>query len=164
MTPALRTTDEAFDRFSATLDRDGLRDALAELLSLTDYRFIAIFSFQGDRANAAVFDDREQPNVTTTVEVPAKATYCSFVRDARGVFSTADAMHDTRIADHPKREVVQSYCGVPVITAEGDILGTLCHYDLVPRDPTQLDLELMLRVASLLAYRNLVPPYPSPSL
>ena len=37
------------------------------------------------------------------------------------------------------------------MTPEGEILGTLCYYDQVPRDPAQLDLELMLRVASSLA-------------
>jgi hypothetical protein len=46
--------------------------------------------------------------------------------------------------------------------SEGTLLGTLCHYDLVPRDPSTIDLELMLQVASTLARRDLVPPYPSP--
>ena len=160
MTTAALKTDEAFARFSDTLEAAGLRAALAYLLGLTDYRFIAIFRFAEGRANAAVFYDRENPDVWAVDEVSASATYCCYARDARGVFKTADAMLDPRLAGHVAREVVQSYCGVPVMTAEGEILGTLCHYDLVPRDPEQVDLMLMLQVASRLVQRCLVPPYP----
>lgn len=45
--------------------------------------------------------------------------------------------------------------------SEGTILGTLCHYDLVPRDPEHINLELMLMVASYLANNALVPRYPT---
>ena len=152
--------DETFVRFAATLEAAGLRAALTYLLGLTDYRFIAIFRFEGGKANAAVYVDRDNPEVLGVEEVPANATYCCYARDARGVFSTADAMSDPRLTDHVAREVVQSYCGVPVMTPEGEILGTLCHYDVVPRDPDQVDLMLILQVASLLGRSGLVPPYP----
>jgi GAF domain-containing protein len=160
ITPAPIGAD-TFDTFSKTLGASGLRPALAYLLGLTDYRFIAIFRFQDGKANAAVFYDREQPDLLAAEEVPASATYCCYARDARGVFTTANALEDPRLTNHVAREVVQAYCGVPVMTAEGEILGTLCHYDLVPRDPAQIDLPLMLQVASLLAQRDLVPPYPA---
>lgn len=153
-------TDARFARFSEILDGQGLRPALSFLLSLTDYRFIAIYRFHEGMANAAVHVDRENPEVLHAEEVPASATYCCFARDARGVFATADSMVDQRLSTHVAREVVKGYCGVPVMTPEGDILGTLCHYDLVPRDHQQIDLPLMLQVASLLAQRDLVPAYP----
>ena len=152
--------DETFTRFAATLEAAGLRAALACLLGLTDYRFIAIFRLKSGKANAAVYVDRDNPEVLGVDEVPASATYCCYVRDARGVFSTADAMSDPRLTGHAAREVVKSYCGVPVMTAEGEIRGTLYHYDLVPRDPDQVDLMLILQVASLLGRSGLVPPYP----
>ena len=47
-------------------------------------------------ANAAAFYDRENPHVLTVDEVPDRATCCCYVRDSRGVFMTADAMHDQR--------------------------------------------------------------------
>ena len=94
MNPSLSMTDRAFEQFSATLDRSGLRAALADLLEMTDFRFIAIFRFRGDKANAAVSCDREQPDVTAAVEVPAKATYCCFARDSGGAFTTGDALQD----------------------------------------------------------------------
>ena len=157
---AAPTTDEAFARFSDTLDAAGLRAALAYLLGLTDYRFIAIFRFEEGMANAAVFYDRENPDVLAVDEVSDRATYCCYVRETRGVFKTADAMQDPRLEGHVSRDVVQSYCGVPVMTSEGQVLGTLCHYDLVPRDLEQVDLGLMLQVGSRLVQSNLVPPYP----
>ena len=154
------TKDEAFAIFTRTLSAAGLRGALAYLLSLTNYRFIAIFRFQDGKANAAVFYDRANPQVLSAEEVPSTATYCCFARDSRGVFMTANSLVDPRLTEHAARDTVKAYCGVPVMTPEGEILGTLCHYDLVPRDPEQVDLPLMLQVASTLAQRNLVPPYP----
>ena len=160
MTTAVQAPQAAFETFSQTLATSGLRLALAYLLSLTDYRFIAIFQFEDGKANAAVYVDRENPLVLAVDEVPQEATYCCFVRDSGGVFMTADSMQDPRLEEHPKRPAVRAYCGVPVMDAEGTIIATLCHYDVVPRDPTQIDLELMMQVASALAYGGHVPAYP----
>ena len=153
-------TQTAFANFSATLKGGGVRESLAYLVGLTDYRFIGIWRFKDGRANAAVHYDRENPAVTQAQEVSDTATYCCYVRNSKGVFMTAHAMLDPRTQGHPAREVVAAYCGVPVLDPEGQILGTLCHYDLAPRDPAQVDLELMLLVASALAQGDHVPPYP----
>lgn len=155
----MKRTDETFTEFSATLASAGVREALASLLMLTDYRFIGIFRFQNGRAAAAVHYDREHPEVMHADEVPDTATYCCFVRDSRGVFMTANALLDARTEGHPAREAVLAYCGVPIMDPEGVILGTLCHYDVVPRDVGQIDLSLMVQVAALLAQGH-VPPYP----
>ncbi len=157
------TTTEAFRQFEVVLEREGIRAGLAKVLERTNYRYIGIFRFEGGKANAAVHYDRLNPDVLTAQEVPDTATYCCYVRDSRGAFTTANAMTDPRLNAHPAREVVLSYCGVPVMDSEGTMLGTLCHYDLVPRDPEQIDLELVLQVASALAQRNAVPPYPTAS-
>lgn len=137
-----------------------MREALAYLLDLTDYRFIGIFRFQDGQADAAAHVDRENPSVMRAQEVPDTATYCCYVRDSRGVFMTANAMLDARTEGDPVRAVVPAYCGVPVMDSEGKILGTLCHYDLVPRDPEQIDLSLVIAAASTLALGGHVPPYP----
>lgn len=155
-----QTTSAAFAEFETTVQRSGVREALAQLLKLTDYRFIGIFRFEGGKATAAVHYDRENPHQLTAEEVPETATYCCFVRDSRGAFTTVDALRDERLGAHPARAAVRAYCGVPVMDAEGGFIGTLCHYDSVPRDPEQIDLELMLQVASALAREDRVPPYP----
>ncbi len=161
MPPSPIGTGDTFRAFEASLRDRGMRAALASLLLRTDYRFIAIFRFQDGRAAAAAFFDREAPEQLTAEEVPDTATYCCFVRDGNGSFTTVDALVDPRLAAHPAREAVRAYCGVPIIDAEGQLLGTLCHYDTVPRDPSQIDLELMVLVAGLLAQGGHVPPYPT---
>ena len=48
-----------------------------------------------------------------------------------------------------------------VVAADGRFLGTLCHYDLEPRDPEQLDLQLLRQVGNVLGRSGLVPEYPA---
>lgn len=156
-----RDDAEAFANFVVTLKAEGLREALATLLRRTDYRFIGIWRFKDGKANAAAHYDRENPTLTTAEEVPDTATYCCYVRESGQPFKTPNALIDERAAKHPARSTVLSYCGVPVMDSAGTILGTLCHYDLVPRDPEQVSLELMMSVSSYLALGGHVPPYPS---
>ena len=153
-------TAVAFRVFAGLLQSDGIRAALYSLLRLTDYRFIGIFRFQGGMATSAVHVDRENLSVLQAAEVPDTATYCCYVRDGGGAFVTVDALLDSRTAGHAAREVVRAYCGIPIVDPEGALIGTLCHYDLVPRDPEQLDLELLLQAASALSAPGAVPPYP----
>lgn len=153
-------TDRAFAQFTRVLNTAGAREALAYIVGLSDYRFIGIFRFQNGKADAAIHYDRQDPACLRATEVPDTATYCCYVRNSRGIFVTADAQNDDRLRDHPARDVVLAYCGVPILDPEGALLGTLCHYDLVPRDPDQLDLELLVQVASALQQGDHVPPYP----
>lgn len=153
-------TDTAFRRFTETMAQAGLRPALAYLLSLTEFRFIAIFRSQGDKATAAVFYDRENPDVLRVDELPDTATYCHIATQTKSPFATGNSLADPRLAAHAARETVRSYWGLPVMTPEGEVLGTLCQYDVVPRDPSQVNLELMVEVASTLEQKGLVPPYP----
>lgn len=158
--PAKLSTADAFAAFEAALQGSGPRAALAYLVGLTSYRFIGIFRFSEGMANAAIHVDRENPEVTRIDAVPESATYCCFVRDGRGVFTTVDALQDPRLADHVARAAVRAYCGVPVMDAEGQLLGTLCHYDVVPRNADELDMPLLLQAASTLARGHHVPPFP----
>ncbi|RZL43666.1 MAG: GAF domain-containing protein [Variovorax sp.] len=156
-------TASAFAKFVVTHRTQGLRAALATLVKMTDYRFIGLWRFQDGKANAVVHYDREDPSKTTTQEVPDTATYCCFVRDTKAPFKTPNALIDERLASHSAREQVTTYCGVPVMDSLGNVLATLCHYDVVPRDPDQVNLELMLMVAAYVANNGNLPPYPSTS-
>ena len=167
MTMAKGSADESarrqttFDTFSGMLDAVGVRDALVYLLELSEYRFIGIFRLENAKARAVIHYDRENPHVMFVDEVPDAATYCCFVQNSNNVFSTADALGDARLLDHPARKVIRSYCGIPVMDPDGVILGTLCHYDLVPRDPDKLDLQLLLQAAVRLSQGNYLPAYTS---
>ena len=48
------STEAAFRQFTQTVADQGVRSALAYLLTLTDYRYIAIFRRNGDKSTAAV--------------------------------------------------------------------------------------------------------------
>lgn len=144
-------TDVRFRRFEAMLQDHGLRASLAHLLDYTNYRFIGVFKFEDEQVKSVVFYDRENPGLMTAPDVPVSASYCCYVRDSKGVFTTADALLDKRLVAHPARELYQCYTGVPIMDAEGTLMGTICHYDVVPRDPEQLDWPLVLQVASTLA-------------
>ena len=136
------------------------RAALAHLLHQSDYRYIGIFRFSDGKANAVIHYDREAPGQLWATEVPDTATYCCYVRDSGGTFTTANALEDVRLVQHPAREAVQAYCGVPVMDSGGVLLGTLRHYDYVPRAATQLDFALLLQVAVALEQGQHIPPYP----
>ena len=154
-------TDKAFARFQESLTDGSVREALAYLVGLSDYRFISIFRFLDGKATSVVHYDRQDPSVEQADEVPDTATYCSFVRDRNSAFATLDAAVDPRTEGHPARGAIAAYCGVPILTPEGELLGTLCHYDTAPRDPGHLDLELLLQAASALARSGRVPAYPT---
>ena len=153
-------TTVAFNVFSSLLGSDGIRAALYAVLRQSDYRFLSIFRFQDGKATSCVHVDRADLLATQADEVPDTATYCLHVRNSKRPFVTANAAADTRTTDHPARDAVLSYCGIPILEKDGTLIGTLCHYDLVARDPDQLDQELLLRVAEALAQSGLVPPYP----
>jgi GAF domain-containing protein len=154
------TTAESFQAFRHAFETAGLRAALAAVLALTDYRYIGVWRFKDGRAAAAVHFDRENPGEEAAQEVPETATYCTLVRDGEAPFSTADSKSDARLAGHPARDVVRTYCGVPLMDSTGAIMGTLCHYDLVPRDPEQINIELMLMVSAFLTMDGRLPAYP----
>lgn len=154
------TAKRALADFAVQLRGDGLRQALATLLHKTDYRYIGIWRFQDGKAKAAVHYDRENPDQLKATEVPDTATYCCFVRENGAPFKTPNALVDERLTAHPARAAVLAYCGVPVMDAAGAIVGTLCYYDVVPRDAEQIDIPAMLSIGSYLGLGGHVPPYP----
>lgn len=153
-------TAVAFNVFAKLLASDGIRSALYSVLRRSNYRYLSIFRFKDGKATSCVHVDREDLTATQAAEVPETATYCSYARAAKTPFVTANASEDTRTIGHVAREVVLAYCGIPVLESDGTFIGTLCHYDLVPRNPEELDLELLLQVSSALATSGSIPPYP----
>ena len=155
------TTTEKFEQFHGILAGEGIRASLAYLVGLTDYRFISIFRFDGNKVRSVVHYDINAPHVLATQEETIDSTYCCYVRDNQGLFTTANALLDERLGSHAKRAMLSAYCGYPVMDSEGRVEGTLCHYDVVPRDPGQIDMELMLLVCSALQQGGKIPAYPA---
>lgn len=140
-------TEVAFRVFRKLLDAHGLRYALYSLLRLTDYRFISVFRLHDGMISSVAHVDREDLSVQETALSPETASYCCYVRTEEGPFTIVDALLDPRVEGHGKQQALRAYCGVPVTSGDGRLLGTLCHYDVVPRDPAQLDAALLAQVA-----------------
>ena len=127
-----------------------IRPALQVLNELTDFRFTAIYRFTpSGAANLVIFDRLSDPPQALLV-VPEGASYCGIVRDTRNAFLVTRSMEDDRVFNHPSRETIQSYCGVPLIGEEGNVFGALCHFDFAPHDARTGTTELMQQVTRFL--------------
>ena len=134
----------------AHLSAADVRGALIYLNSLTDYRFTAMYRFDGSALLNMYFFDRENPQALMTDDIPVLASYCVYVRDTKQAFSVADSLVDPRVADHAKKNIVRSYCGVPMVDGVGHMFGSVCHFDFIPREILDRDIDALEQVAPLL--------------
>jgi GAF domain-containing protein len=83
-------------------------------------------------------------------EMPLNAGWCPFALDADRAFAFADARTEPGLADNPaaRRIGVVAYAGVPMRTAQGEPVGTLCALDYEPHDWTEDELALMTDLAA----------------
>lgn len=139
------------DRLRYLLQSLQINEALGELNATTGYRFTAVYRFTAaGAANLAIFD-RHSDTPESLLVVPEGASYCGIVRDTRNAFLVTRSLEDGRIVKHPAREAVQSYCGVPLIAGDGEVFGSLCHFDFEPRDGSDDATALMVEVSRYLA-------------
>jgi GAF domain-containing protein len=144
------THPNAVTTFRQLLRTEGVRAALRFLNSISTHRFTALFRFEGDTLRNLHLIDRDNPQVERCPDLPVLKSYCVYVRDSAKPFLMDDSLHDERVEGHPKRKVVQSYCGVPLIDVDGTLFGTICHFDFKPIPFTQDEAFLLDEVAPLL--------------
>jgi GAF domain-containing protein len=139
----------SLDQLKGLIAGGDVRGALALLNAATGHRFTALYRFDRETLRNMYFYDREHPDTETTDAIPVLASYCVYVRESNAAFETTHAREDGRVAGHPKREMLQAYCGVPLLGEDGKSFGSLCHFDFDPRAISAENLALMEAFAGL---------------
>lgn len=88
----------------------------------------------------------------TGTELKRGPHFCAFTLFAPRALVVADATSDPRFRDNPLVSGppgIRAYAGVPLRTAEGHSLGTLCVMDFKPRDFGAADIEALADLAAL---------------
>lgn len=139
----LRIRDVA--AFTRVLRSAGARVSLAYLNEGVPHRFSGVYRIDGDNLrNVLLHDKRNEVKPRFLEVVPMDASFCQFVvRD--GLFRTSNSAKDHRLDGHPYQGVVVSYHAVPVVDLDRQLVGTLCHFDVVERSIEDSEFELLYR-------------------
>jgi hypothetical protein len=153
--PASPVPDRA-DAFRMVLEaqakRRDLRGMLALLNATGPFRYTSILRFDGDERLTSLWTfDRQDPDVDSfPTDKTVSASYCERVLETKEPFTMPDAALEPSVQDHPARHSVLSYCGVPLLRADGSVFGTICQFDVVPRFFPPTTLQRLLEAAPVL--------------
>lgn len=81
---------------------------------------------------------------TDTIEVPLDAGFCPLVVQNGDRLIIPDTLADEQFANNPvvvTSPQVRFYAGIPLVTSQGYVLGTLCVLDFVPRQLNAQQLQ-----------------------
>jgi hypothetical protein len=113
------------------LERDGLPGAVRELNAGVPHRYTGIFVKEGGMLRNIALFDKQNENPNLWHPFPLGNSFCSLIIAGGAALTIHEASTDVRaeVKYHPAEKIVQAYCGVPLIDAEGSVRGTLCHFD-----------------------------------
>ena len=144
------TSSRGIELFVSALNAQGALAALGYLNAGVPHRFSAIYRLINDRfQNVLLLDKQGEPTPAFLDVIPFEVSFCQFVL-GDGFFSTDDSTADRRLDGHPYQGVMISYCGVPIVSDAGDLIGTLCHFDLTQHSVIKEEFGLMQRAGQAL--------------
>ncbi|MEH2080538.1 MAG: GAF domain-containing protein [Nostoc sp.] len=85
-------------------------------------------------------------------EMPRSVGLSYLCQEQRSVVVVPDTLANEKLASNPVvtgYPYVRFYAGVPLITPKGDILGTLCVIDQVPKELSQKQVEALVALSCL---------------
>ena len=142
------TRTELLAVFRDTLVSDDLFAPLRLLNETTDYRFTGIYWLDGKWVKSVLLFDREHPNVQIGHDVLWDESYCRITATDGVACEITNSLTDARLTTHGAREAVQCYCAVLLRSPEGKPLGTICHYDVRPRQTPAGGVETLKALQS----------------
>jgi PAS domain S-box-containing protein len=81
---------------------------------------------------------------------PLEASFCQDVVGTGLPLVMADAWNERAFADRGTK--ARGYAGVPLITEEGHVLGTLCAFDESPRDWSRRDIDVLTALSTAVTW------------
>lgn len=134
------------------LAEDRLRDVLRVMNDRVEHRFTGLYRFDPPTLRNVALFDAANPEIEVGADTPLRETYCSVVGETGAPFDTGDARSDPRLEEHPARDATIAYCGTPLRTRDDEPpFGTLCHFDVVPRQIPAGEIPVLEAVAPLIA-------------
>ncbi|MEH2416707.1 GAF domain-containing protein [Nostoc sp.] len=122
-------------------------DNLAELAAFICGTPISLVNFIDE--NRQWFKAKVGLNVS---EMPRSIGLSYLCQERRNFVIVSDTLADEKLANNPVvtgYPYVRFYAGVPLITPKGDMLGTLCVIDQVPRELSQKQVEAFVALSRL---------------
>lgn len=161
--PRDRNETDILEELDAALEGGGVHEALRLLNARVPYRFTGVYRLDGPTLRSVHLYDRENRTLRLGADTPVRETYCRITSSSAAPFATADAGADDRLTEHPARRSTLSYCGVPLLDDDGQVIGTLCHFDLVPQPIPETESELLRSAADRIRRALRSPPDQTPS-
>jgi PAS domain S-box-containing protein len=129
--------EEVFDNFTQLASR--LMRAPVSLVSLID--------FDGDRQFFKSQCGLPHP-WSETRQTPLDQSFCRLVLEQNAHLRITDSRVDSRVAGNPVIDLlgVVAYLGVPVLSDTGEVIGSFCVIDHVPRDWTEEEIDTLRRL------------------
>lgn len=80
---------------------------------------------------------------------PVEESFCQYVVESGSPLIVGDTVADDRTSTNPSNEImgVRAWAGYPIRDGEGNVLGTVCAVDVVERDWTDEDREVLRLLA-----------------